>query len=311
MDRQTLEAAATWYVQLNATPPSEAERMAHHEWLAQHPGHRQAWARVERLQQQLGGLPADVALPALDGVRARRRVVLKTLGLLLASGAAGWASFDLTRTQDWLADQRTATGERRHLQLSDGSVLDLNTATAVDIRFDAGLRQLQLHRGEILVRTAADPAGRPFVVHTAQGSVRALGTCFSVRCEGDRTRVAVLEDEVEVRAARQPGRAVHIGANQRVDVEAAAVGRPSALQPGEGAWAQGMLTVIDWRLDAVVAELRRYRPGYLSCADAVAELRLSGAFRIDDTDTILENLGASLPIRVRYLSRYWARIEPA
>lgn len=311
MDRQTLEAAATWYVQLNATPPSEAERLAHREWLAQHPGHRQAWARVERLQHQLGGLPADVVLPALDGVRARRRAVLKTLGLLLASGAAGWASFDLAPTQDWLADQRTATGERRHLQLSDGSVLDLNTATAVDIRFDASLRQLQLHRGEILVRTAADPAGRPFVVHTAQGSVRALGTCFSVRCEGDSTQVAVLEDEVEVRAARQPGRAVHIGANQRVAVEAAAVGTPSALPPGAGAWAQGMLTVIDWRLGAFVAELGRYRPGYLSCADAVADLRLSGAFRIDDTDIILENLGASLPIRVRYLSRYWARIEAA
>lgn len=311
MDRQTLEAAATWYVQLNATPPSEAERQAHREWLAQHPGHRQAWARVERLQHQLGGLPADVALPALDGVRARRRVVLKTLGLLLASGAAGWASLDLAPTQAWLADQRTATGERRNLHLSDGSVLDLNTATAVDIRFDARLRQVQLHRGEILVRTAADPAGRPFVVHTAQGSVRALGTCFSVRCDGDRTHVAVLQDVVEARAAGQPNRAIRLAANQQVDVEAAAIGTPSALLPGAGAWAQGMLTVIDWRLDAFVAELGRYRPGYLGCADTVASLRLSGAFRIDDTDIILENLGASLPIRVRYLSRYWARIEPA
>lgn len=308
MDRQTLEAAATWYVQLNATPPSEAECQAHRDWLAQHPGHRQAWARVERLQQQLGGLPVDVALPALDGVRARRRVVLKTLGLLLASGAAGWTAFDLTPIQ---ADQRTATGERRQLQLSDGSVLDLNTATAVDIRFDASLRQLRLHRGEILVRTATDPAGRPFVVHTAHGSVRALGTCFSVRCEGDSSHVAVLEHAVEVRAARQANRAIRIGAHQQVDIAALAVGTPGALPPGAGAWARGMLTVVDWRLDTFLAELGRYRPGYLSCADAVAGLRLSGAFRIDDTDIILENLGASLPIRVRYLSRYWARIEPA
>lgn len=310
MDRQTLEAAATWYVQLNATPPSEVERQAHLDWLAQHPGHRQAWARVERLQHQLGGLPADIALPALDGVRARRRVVLKTLGLLLASGATGWASFELAPTQAWLADQRTSTGERRYLPLSDGSVLDINTATAVDIRFDGSLRQLHLHGGEILVRTVADPAGRPFVVHTPQGSVRTLSGCFGVRCGSDKTYVSVLEEAVEVRAARQPNQSLRIAANQQVAVEAGAIGTPGALPPGAGAWAQGMLTVIDWRLDAIVAELARYRPGYLGCADAVAGLRLSGAFRIDDTDLVLENLSASLPIRVRYVSRYWARIEP-
>ena len=43
--------------------------------------------------------------------------------------------------------------------------------------------------------------------------------------------------------------------------------------------------------------------------DAVEIARL-GAFRIDDTDTILQNLGASLPVKVRYLTRYWVSVEP-
>ena len=64
-------------------------------------------------------------------------------------------------------------------------------------------------------------------------------------------------------------------------------------------------------LDDFVNELRRYRPGVLRCAQSVAGLKLSGAFRVDDSDTILENLGASLPVKVRYMTRYWVSIEAA
>lgn len=47
------------------------------------------------------------------------------------------------------------------------------------------------------------------------------------------------------------------------------------------------------------------------CAASVQGLSISGAFRIDDTDTVLENLSQALPVRVHYLTRYWASIEPA
>ncbi|MNN82081.1 fec operon regulator FecR [compost metagenome] len=72
-----------------------------------------------------------------------------------------------------------------------------------------------------------------------------------------------------------------------------------------------MLSVDDWRLGDFIEELGRYRPGFLRCAAEVRGLSISGAFRIDDTDTVLENLGKSLPVKVRYLTRYWASIEAA
>ena len=72
-----------------------------------------------------------------------------------------------------------------------------------------------------------------------------------------------------------------------------------------------MLTVIEWRLGDFIAELSRYRRGVLRCAPSVASLRLSGAFRIDGTDTILENLSQSLPVSVRFVTRYWASVEAA
>lgn len=309
LERQVLEAAATWYVQLNGAPPSEAERQAWRAWLEQHPAHAAAWARVEKLQRQLGSVPQEVALPTLAGVRARRRAVLKTLGVLLAAGALGLGVRE--PLPGWLAEQRTARGERRQLRLADGSRLELNTASALDLSFGSELREVLLRHGEVLIETAADPARRPFVVHLPEGSVRALGTRFCVRSEEGRARVAVFEHAVEVRPLRHDGLPRRLEAGLALSFDAQDMGEPQALAPGEGAWRQGMLSVIDWRLADVVAELARYRRGCLQCAEAVADLRLSGAFSVDDTDLALENLTASLPVRVHYLTRYWACVEPA
>ena len=311
LDLKTLEAAATWYVQLSASPPSESERQAWREWLGASPLHAQAWARVEKLQGQWARLPQDIALPTLAGVRAHRRAVLKTLGLLLAAGTSGWLVTEQVPYQTLLAEQRTRTGQRRQLRLEDGSQLDLNTDTAVDIRFDGQVRLIRLYRGEVLIQTASDPAQRPFIVQTEHGSIRALGTRFSVREDGGHSTVGVLEQAVELRPLRHPSTVQRLEAGQQARLDSERVGPITPLPPGAGAWTQGMLTVIDWRLADFIVELGRHRPGVLRCASTVADLQLSGAFRLDESDTILENLGKSLPVKVRYLTRYWARVEPA
>jgi len=311
LDYRTLEAAATWYVQLNAKQPNEAQLQAWQDWLGKNQAHAQAWARVEKLQRQLGNLPADVALPTLAGVRARRRAVLKTLAMLMAVGATGWAVRESPPGQALMAELRTGKGERRQVRLSDGSQLELNTDSAVDIHFDGEYRQVHLHRGEIMVQTASDPAARPFEVQTAEGRVRALGTRFSVSSDDGRSQVSVLQHAVEIRPVDNPLLMLRLDAGQSAHFDHQRISPAHTASPGSGAWTQGMLTVIEWRLADFVSELRRYRPGVLRCAGDVADLRLSGAFRIDDTDTILENLSASLPVKVRYLTRYWVSIEPA
>lgn len=311
LDYRTLEAAATWYVQLNAAQPNDAQLKAWQEWLGKSQAHAQAWSRVEKLQRQFGSLPADVALPTLAGVRARRRAVLKTLAMLMAVGATGWAVRESNPAQALMAELRTGKGQRRQVRLSDGSQLELNTDSAVDVRFDGLQRQLRLYRGEIMVQTASDPAGRPFEVHTAEGRVRALGTQFSVRSDAGQSRVSVLQHAVEIRPVDNPLLMLRLDAGQSVSFDQRQIGSAHSATPGTGAWTQGMLTVIEWRLADFVSELSRYRPGVMRCAPGIADLRLSGAFRIDDTDTILENLTASLPVKVRYLTRYWVSIEPA
>ncbi|KPG98181.1 iron dicitrate transport regulator FecR [Pseudomonas sp. RIT-PI-q] len=310
LDYATLEAAARWYVDLRGEVPDEATREAHRRWLERDPRHQQAWERLARLQDKLGQVAPGIARPTLASARAKRRDVLKVLSILLATGAAGTLAWNTTPLPTLMADQRTGTGERRRVRLDDGSQLQLNTATAVDIRYSANLREIHLLRGEILIETARDDLARPFVVHTAEGSIRALGTRFIVRSEAGRTQVCVQEHAVEVRSASLQGPAVRVDAGQQLSFRQDQIDPVQRANPQADAWTRDMLVVNDWRLSDFIKELQRYRPGHLGCDPAIAALRISGAFHLGNTDTILDNLTSTLPVRIRRFSRYWASVGP-
>ena len=311
LDREVLEAAATWYVNLSAAPACEQERKAWRNWLAEDARHAEAWTQVEQLQQRLALLSPELALPTLADVRAKRRAVNKVLGLLLMAGATGASLQTLEPLSSRLARYRTAKGERRELQLADGSQLILNTDSAVDVHYGSSLREIQLHRGELLLQTAKDPANRPLLVHTPEGSVRALGTRFSVYSHHGRSEVKVFEHAVELRPASTPATLQRVEAGQQSGFDPRHLLPVTPLADASDAWTHGMLMAVDWPLQRLLGELGRYRRGYLTCADSVAGLKVTGAFRLDDTDTVLENLATALPVRVRYLTRYCVRLDAA
>ncbi|MEJ5060029.1 MULTISPECIES: FecR domain-containing protein [unclassified Pseudomonas] len=310
LDHATLEAAARWYVDLRGEVPSEATREAHRRWLERDPRHLQAWERLARLQDKLEQVVPGIARPTLASARAKRRDVLKVLSILLMAGGAGTLAWNTTPLPTLMADQRSGTGERRRVRLDDGTQLQLNTATAVDIRYSENLREVRLFQGEIFIETARDERARPFVVHTAEGSIRALGTRFVVRREADLTQVSVQQHAVEVRSANVPATAVRVDAGQQVSFRQDAIEPLQRSNPQADAWTRDMLVVNDWRLDEFIRELQRYRPGHLGCDQAVAALRISGAFHLGDPDTILENLTSTLPVRIRRFSRFWTSVEP-
>lgn len=298
-----LAEAVNWYVRLHDSNATDATRAGWQAWLAADIRHAQAWARLEQLQQRLGQAPAGAAM-TLESARRERRIALKTLALLLGVGVVGWQGY---RASPWSADYLTRVGQSRQLTLADGSRLDLNTNTRVDIRFDAGQRLIHLRHGEILVETAKDP--RPLSVQTAEGRILALGTRFTVRQDDGLSRVTVTAHAVEVHPELAPQQGVRVDAGQSLSFSADRLGPLLPMAEDAQAWTRGMLVTVDWRLADVIAELSRYRPGYLGCTPEVAELRLSGAFNLDDGDAALANLEDSLPIQVRRLTRYWVRIE--
>ncbi len=303
-----LEAAARWYVKLNDEHAGEADRHAWQRWLDADVRHVQAWQQMQALERRLTEVPGNVVAPTLSQAGMQRRRVSGLLTLLIGSGLIGVATYEALPWQSWSADYRTRTGERRRVQLADGGVLDINTASSVDVAYSATERLLHLHAGELLVQTATDSAQRPFSVRTKQGNILALGTRFSVRQDGDSTHVAVFEHAVDI-APRYGVLATRLEAGQQANfsserTEAIAVADPAQIQ-----WQQGKLIVIDQRLEDFVTELARYRSGHLACDPAVANLRISGTFRLHDTDAILANLNASLPVRITFVTRYWARVE--
>lgn len=69
-----------------------------------------------------------------------------------------------------------------------------------------------------------------------------------------------------------------------------------------------MLLAKNMPLADVVAEIGRYRTGRLHCDPAVAQLRLSGALSLKDTDASLALLAQSLPVRIERLGNGQVRV---
>ncbi|MHC6225043.1 FecR domain-containing protein [Pseudomonas sp. X10] len=306
-----LEQAAQWRATLGDEAAGPAEVQAWQVWLQADEQHQWAWQQVERVHQRWQQVPGRLAGRTLALAAQRpvmgRRGVLKGLLLLAGSGGLGWVGYRQLHEGAWLADYHTAVGERRTVRLADGSQVQLNTATALDVRFDASQRLLQLRTGEVLIDTAKDPAGRPFLVRTGQGTLQALGTRFLVRSESGFTHLAVFESQVRVQADRQgPGALLKAGEQCRFISAAEVLDAP--LQAEQDAWTRGVLIANDQRLDSFVAELARYRKGWLRCAPEVAGLRISGTFRLDDTDQVLAALASALPVRIVQRTPYWVTV---
>ena len=310
---EVLEEAAEWLMRLSENNLSDSERAEWQRWKVSTPERDRAWARAQLLQSKLGGLPPSLAMSALDRPsHPERRAALGKLALLLALMPVGWGSWKLAQSQQWTADYRTRVGERRELTLADGSHITLNTATAIDVRFDSQQRRVHLREGEILVQTAQD-ASRPFLVSTRQGRMQALGTRFTVRELSARTHLAVLEGAVQVVLADNRQTApIIVNAGQSTEFSAQQFGALTATDRNVGAWTQGMLMADNMRLADFVAELTRYRHGFVRYDPAIADLRISGAFPISDTQRTLNMLVQTYPVLANgLLNGYWVTLSPA
>lgn len=299
------EQAIDWMVELRAATPDPALLQRIRLWLQQDPAHQQAWNRLEQrlghplaalhaLDQRAPGQAAEARRLLMQPTRSRRDVLgaMASLGLF---GAALWGGWRSDTTQGWLADLHTGRGERRSFTLADGSRLSLNSASAVDVQFDAGQRLLVLRHGELLIQVARDPL-RPLRVRTAQGQVQALGTRFLVSQEQDATRVVVLQHSV--RASVADGQWAELQQGQAALLRDNTIERLTGEQQQRTAWLEGRLEVLDEPLHRVVDALRPYQRGYIRLSPAVRDLRVQGVFPLDQPQQALKALAEALPISV-------------
>jgi len=306
-----IDQAIDWLVKLRFDRPSPRTEQQFQHWLASHPHNPLAWQRVSQLGDELAGLPKDLSRRTLDGSqrqRSSRRDHLKLLGLLAVGGSLGWATREPLGLPQLLADSSTATGERRQWQVSDGSHILLNTASAIDLHYSAEQRQLELVRGEVSLDSNPDDT-RPFYIDTRIGPLTTLNGQLLLRENNQGLLLAVRRGEVTLFPTSASPRQVHSG--ETVQVGANGSVHAVALHSDPWGWTDGVLSVQQMPLGEFVAELARYRPGLLRCAPEVANLKVSGTYQLADTAQILQLLTRSLPVRVDYKTRYWVSIGAA
>lgn len=321
---EAMEQAAAWFSLLQSGTATDTDRARWQDWLARTEDNRAAWAFIDRVSQCFQPLQTDTsprlaadALQVANRRLARRRIVLGVAVMAGAGGMLSWAVWQRPGTIDtlmaWGADYRTATGERREVRLADGTQVWLGSASAFNQEYDARLRRLRLYTGEILIQTTADnqhdAGGRPFVVDTAHGRMRALGTRFNVRLDdAGRTQLAVYEGAVQVTpAAGIPGTTVTAGQQARFTAER--LETPAPADPAREAWSRGILLAQDIPLGEVIAELSRYRHGHIAVAPDVAQLPVLGSYPLNDVDGALAMLQQALPIQIRRPLPWWTSIE--
>ena len=322
ISRATANAAADWLTLLMSGDASAEQQKQWNQWRMAHADHEAAWRHIESVtgrMKSFGPQPAYTALSSYcAGGRTPSAARRRAVQVLLWGGLATGTGLLTSRTNTWqasMADCRSATGEQRSFALEDGTQLLLNTGSAVNLRFNAGERRIQLVEGEIMVATRHGPGvpadTRPLWVETAEGRIRSLGTRFTVRQHSGHTRVAVQESAVEIAPWSNPGQARVLHAGEQTQFSREMIDPPSTASEQMSAWTRGQLLAHEQRLADFLADLGRYRSGVVRVDPQVADLRLSGVFPLADTDRILATLPSVLPVRLQWRTRYWVTVLAA
>ena len=124
--------------------------------------------------------------------------------LLLATGLIAYQLVAPTFMENNHANHIYATriGERRSIELEDGSHLWLNTNSQVKVDYTSKSRRIVLNSGEAYFKVAKNPDW-PFEVYAGTRMVRAVGTAFSVYRKKDAVEVTVTEGKVDLAAIKK------------------------------------------------------------------------------------------------------------
>ena len=316
--------AAEWLVRLGGKPLRDEERESLGQWLGANPAHAAAfhhaeatWADLGLLKDAPGALLDDIA-PELRraGIPVGRRRIASAAILqvaavvVLAIAGAGFVAFFPLLLLE--ADYRTAPGEVRSVTLADGSTAQLDSDSALAVRFDGQERRVELLSGKAYFTVAPIHGGetRPFVVQAANGIAKALGTQLMVDREVDGAEITVAEHRVQVSApSRDDGgpASVVLLPGQRVHYDG--VSGMGAVTPSDldqaTAWRRGRLIFDKARLGDVVAKLNRYRHGWIIVADAsLADRRVSGVLETADVAGALASIAQELKARTATLAPF-------
>lgn len=300
--------AAQWFVRLQEPVVDVEVRRRFQAWLDEHSQHRNEFELLQGLWSAADLVPAArlrALCEAPPALKKRRPVLRYAVAASVLAVALGLGLFNgLNHPAPYTAEFSTALHERRHVALPDGSAVDLDSRSRIQVRFEKGQRNVELSEGEAMFSVEHDTS-RPFVVAAGSGKVTVTGTRFDVRRGASETRVVVEQGTVRVQgrdAADNDFTKLTAGLGTHVDAQGK-VAAAYAVNPAEmTAWRSGKLVFNNASLADVAEQVSRYREKPLKVGNAaVGNLRLTSVFKSDNTDALLKALPSILPVAVRTL----------
>ena len=347
------QQAADWLVRLDSDrAPSQQDLDALKEWMQRSPAHT---AQLKRLTKywHSANLLTQLSFPLPgsqrpDGLLCNLRYQFKQLFIhgRQASATLGVAfTITLAIGAGLLFNNlngagvsgngiyQTRIGEQNTITLIDGSVIQLNTNSRLQVNYESDQRDVVLIAGEAHFEVAKDTR-RPFVVKAGEGIVRAVGTAFSVRMNPQALKVTVTEGKVALRTFEPQELAAintHNKNTQLGSSEIAAPPLPSTKDRGylvqgqsvdfqpqaetglgnpiqqlkqhdieqQLAWRKGLLLFAGEPLAQVIEEVNRYTKLDIQIIDAdIADLSIGGQFKVGETEAMLKVLEISFGIDV-------------
>lgn len=304
--------ASMWFIEFRTGEMTPADRSRFYEWLRRSPEHIQAyleiaegWAELptsdpahrldiqELITRARESRDENVVALSLQATATPRRhgsfratLAASVAGVLLILGLGVWGLLSRADTYS------TGIGEQRTIRLQDGSTIELNALSSLRVRLSASAREVDLQDGQALFRVAKDPV-RPFLVHSGETTVRAVGTQFDVYRKRSGTVVTVIEGRVVVSEAAP----VYLAAGDQVTVPSQH--KAQAEQPKHTdvavatAWVQKRLIFDETPLAEVADEYNRYNTRRLVIVGAqLRSIGISGVYSSTDPDSLLGFLRA-------------------
>lgn len=322
-DTAVEKEAAFWFARLRSDDLGEEDRARFSRWLAADPAHVSAYADYQGLWSDFDDVAAsatilDMRREALRQAdrphRPRWRPRLAPLAAMAAGIAVAlggvWmltvrepALVPAAASRTGPATYLTEVGERSSITLADGSVVQLNTDSLLEVNFVEGRRGLKLLRGQALFEVAHD-RNRPFVVEAGGQTITALGTAFDVHVGDHETRVTLIEGRIEVKRVNgtalfpvAPEARKLTAGEQLVAVEE----RPFLVRVADVeeavSWREGRVVFSDEPLAEVLEEINRYSTRKVVLGDSdLANLRVSGVFRPGSADRFVAALEVGFPV---------------
>ncbi len=348
--------ACGWIAQLESESMKSDDLAAFKEWIERSPAHKKEIKRLAHLSSELNVL-TDMTLPLKTAADHRRKLsildlkvsrpklhyVMGMVCLITVMFFSDYLINNKANTSNQPLLYTTEIGGHRTILLSDGSVLDLNTDSEIEVDYNAQRRKVRLLKGEAFFQVAHN-ADRPFIVYAGEKAVRAVGTAFVVRLMPKKFEVTVTEGKIELSHAVNSEQSSN--GNDKIKLNIAAKAQkisstqkvPLYLNAGETvlsdksnqnqllaelvatvserqirrklSWQDGLLDFSDTPLIEVINDLSRYTSMKIEISDPeLRELKFGGLFRTNELKALFDALETTFDIKIERINDKHVRIS--